>query len=367
MILISGATGTVGSEVIKRLSARGVQVRALTRDPRKADANRLPHVQFVQGDFEDVDSMRRACSGVDRAFLLTNSTERTEHLQIVFTRVAQQSGVRHIVKLSQLHADTDSPGRFLRYHAAVEAAVQASGLTFTFLRPNIYMQGLLNFRQSIQEKSAFFAAAGGARISAVDVRDLADLDRRQRSLRHRQYEILNERSLDHRDSRRSQYRDSRGSGVRELLPFRTHRRPGEQLETPRLRPAGLLSSRCRAKERGRCHQQRALRPRGHRALPAAYGSSASLRRVSADGGLPRLCRSPRRGQPRFSRRRALDSNVDYEYCANGKILLRPSDSRVCPKDLEPIQRSRWANILVALFCTVFDFNALQNARSPSNT
>ena len=174
MILITGAIGAVGSEVVKRLCAHGVQVRAVARDPRKAEANRLPHVQFVQGDFEDLDSMRRACSGVDRAFLLTNSTERTEHQQIAFTRVAQQSGVRHIVKLSQLHADTHSPGRFLRYHAAVEAAVQASGLTFTFLRPNLFMQGLLNFRQSIQEKSAFFAAAGDARISAVDVRDLAD-------------------------------------------------------------------------------------------------------------------------------------------------------------------------------------------------
>ena len=175
MILITGATGTVGSEILEVASAEGLRVRAVTRDPQKADANRLPHVEFVQGDFDDVDSMRRACSGVDRAFLLTNSTERAEHQQIAFIRVAQQSGVRHIVKLSQLHADSTSLGRFLRYHAAVEAAIQASGLTFTFLRPNLYMQGLLNFRQSIQEKGAFFAAAGDEHISAVDVRDLADV------------------------------------------------------------------------------------------------------------------------------------------------------------------------------------------------
>ena len=175
MILITGATGTVGSEVVKRLSAHGIQVRAVTRDPRKADAHRLPHVHFVQGDFEDVDAMRRACSDVDRAFLVTNSTARTEHQQIAFTRVAHQSGVQHIVKLSQLHADASAPGRFLRYHGGVEAAIQSSGLTFTFLRPNLYMQGILNFRQSIQEQSAFFAAAGDARISAVDVRDLADV------------------------------------------------------------------------------------------------------------------------------------------------------------------------------------------------
>ena len=175
MILITGATGTVGSEVVKRLSSQGVQVRAVTRDPQKAEAQRLPHVHFVHGDFEEVDSMRRACAGVDRAFLVTNSTARTEHQQTAFTRVAQQSGVRHLVKLSQLHADVSAPGRFLRYHAAVEAAIQASGLTFTFLRPNLYMQGLLNFRQSIQEQRAFFVAASDARISAVDVRDLADV------------------------------------------------------------------------------------------------------------------------------------------------------------------------------------------------
>jgi uncharacterized protein YbjT (DUF2867 family) len=175
MILVTGATGTVGSEVVKRLSAHGIKARAVTRDPRKAEANSLPHVEFVQGDFDDAESMRPACSGVDRAFLLTNSTERAEEQQIAFVRVAQQSGLRHIVKLSQLHADPSSPQRFLRYHSVVEAAIQAAGLTFTFLRPNLYMQGLLNFQQSIQQKSAFFAPAADARISAVDVRDLADV------------------------------------------------------------------------------------------------------------------------------------------------------------------------------------------------
>ncbi|HXZ44721.1 MAG TPA: NAD(P)H-binding protein, partial [archaeon] len=152
-----------------------MQVRAVTRDLSKVEARRLPNVQFVKGDFDDLDSMRRVCSGMERAFLLTNSTERAEQQQIAFVKVARESGIRHIVKLSQLHADANSPGRFLRYHAAVEAAIRASGLTFTFLRPNLYMQGLLNFRHSIQQKSAFFAAAGEARISAVDVRDLADV------------------------------------------------------------------------------------------------------------------------------------------------------------------------------------------------
>jgi len=175
MILITGATGTVGSEVVKRLSAQRVHVRAVTRDLRKAQANPVAGVDFAKGDFDELDSMRKACNGVEKVFLLTNSTERAEQQQIRFVNLAKESGIRHIVKLSQLHADANSSGRFLRYHAAVEAALRASGLTFTFLRPNLYMQGLLNFRQTIREKNAFFAAAGAARISAVDVRDLADV------------------------------------------------------------------------------------------------------------------------------------------------------------------------------------------------
>jgi len=175
MVLITGATGTVGSEVLNRLSALGTQARAVTRDPRRAAANSPPHIEFVQGDFDDPESMRKACADVERAFLLTPSSERAEEQQIAFARIARESGVRHIVKLSQLHADPNAPERFLRYHGVVEAAVRNSGLTFTFLRPNLYMQGLLNFRQTIQQQSTFFAAAGDAQISAVDVRDLADV------------------------------------------------------------------------------------------------------------------------------------------------------------------------------------------------
>jgi uncharacterized protein YbjT (DUF2867 family) len=70
--------------------------------------------------------MRRACAGVDRAFLLTNSTERAEQHQSAFTRVAHQSGERHIVNLSQLHAAVSAPGRFLRYHDVEVFALKGS-------------------------------------------------------------------------------------------------------------------------------------------------------------------------------------------------------------------------------------------------
>jgi uncharacterized protein YbjT (DUF2867 family) len=152
MILITGATGTVGSEVVKRLSAQGMQVRAVTPALRKAEASPVPHVEFVKGDFDDPDSMRRACAGMERAFLLSNSTERAEQQQTAFVEVAKRSGVRHIVKLSQLHADVNSPGRFPRYHGAVEAAVKSR-------RPNLHISateplhaGSLEFRAEHQRE-----------------------------------------------------------------------------------------------------------------------------------------------------------------------------------------------------------------------
>jgi uncharacterized protein YbjT (DUF2867 family) len=83
--------------------------------------------------------------------------------------------VAHIVKLSQFAASANSPVRFLRYHAAVEAAIQASGMAYTLLRPNLFMQGLLNFQSAIATQSTFYAAAGDAKVSVVDVRDIADV------------------------------------------------------------------------------------------------------------------------------------------------------------------------------------------------
>lgn len=88
---------------------------------------------------------------------------------------AKQSGVAHIVKLSQFAANSNSPVRFLRYHAAVEATIQVSGIAYTFLRPNLFMQGLLNFQSTITTQSSFYAAAGDAKVSAIDVRDIADV------------------------------------------------------------------------------------------------------------------------------------------------------------------------------------------------
>lgn len=175
MILVTGATGNNGSEIVKLLAAQNVPVRAMVRDRQKASEIAAANVAVVEADFDRPETLLNTLDGVERAFLVTNSSERAQAQQMAFVEAAKQSGVAHIVKLSQFAADANSPVRFLRYHAAVEAAIQASGMAYTFLRPNLFMQGLLNFRSTIATKNAFYAAIGDAKVSIVDVRDIAEV------------------------------------------------------------------------------------------------------------------------------------------------------------------------------------------------
>jgi uncharacterized protein YbjT (DUF2867 family) len=127
----------------------------------------------VVADFDDPDALKVALTGIDRAYLVTPSSERAEEQQLRFVELAAAAGVRHLVKLSQFAADEASPVRFLRYHAAVERRIRELGIGYTFLQPNLYFQGLLAMAGSIRSEDRFYAAIGDARVSAVDVRDIA--------------------------------------------------------------------------------------------------------------------------------------------------------------------------------------------------
>ena len=173
-ILITGATGNIGGELVEQLTAQKVPFRAMVRHAKDVEALSQPEgVEAVIGDFDDETTVADALQGIERAFLLTPSTERAETQQKTFVELARRAGVEHIVKQSQWAAAADSPVRFLRYHAAVEEKIQESGLAYTFLRPNLFMQGLLGFRDTIVQQDKFFAAVGEAKISAVDTRDIA--------------------------------------------------------------------------------------------------------------------------------------------------------------------------------------------------
>jgi uncharacterized protein YbjT (DUF2867 family) len=171
LILVTGATGNTGSALLQQLEQRGARVRAMVRKPDAAP--RGTSATFIHGDFDDARSLAGALEGVTRAYLVTPSSADAEAQQLRFVEVAAAAGVTHLVKLSQLAADSASSVRFLRYHAAVERRIRELDLGFTFLRPNLYFQGLLAFQPMIAAQGCFVAPIGDARVSAVDVRDIA--------------------------------------------------------------------------------------------------------------------------------------------------------------------------------------------------
>lgn len=174
MILITGATGTTGREVVaelRRLGARGV--RALVRDPARAGFIREAGFEPVAGDFERPETFGAALEGVERALLLTPPTPDTVAHHREFIMAAAAEGVRHVVKLSAFGADADAPEGFGRWHGRAENLLKTSGLKWTLLRPNFFMQNLLGQAPQIAATGSIFQPVGDARASFIDVRDIA--------------------------------------------------------------------------------------------------------------------------------------------------------------------------------------------------
>lgn len=174
-VLVTGATGSTGAAVLTALRRRNIPVRAMVRKP--ADLQRMHRhgINAVLADFDDPTSLARALHGTRSAYLVTPSSERAEHQQLGFVEKAAKAGLEHLVVLSQFGAALHSPVRFLRYHAVVEERVRSLGIPYTFLRPNLFFQGLQAFASPIAKEGHFFAPIGEARVSAVDARDIGEV------------------------------------------------------------------------------------------------------------------------------------------------------------------------------------------------
>lgn len=173
MILVTGATGTIGSDVVRQLAARGEKVRALTREPAKA---RVPSgVETVPGHHRDRASVEAAMAGAEAAFLVgVFGPDDAEHDRGLVA-AARAAGVRRIVKLSSIGTGDPDLGVFATWHLPGEQAVRDSGLQWTVLRPSSFASNTLTWAAAVRGGTAAPNMMGDGKQGVVDPRDVAEI------------------------------------------------------------------------------------------------------------------------------------------------------------------------------------------------
>src|SRR5215207_8387388 len=180
LILVIGATGTVGSEVVKQLAAisssSGHKIRAAVHSKNKSDQLRQfdsKRVEIVNLDYTKPETVAYALNSVDKIFLQTLPIPNVTDISSNFVNEAKKNGVKYIVKLSAMGAGSESESTILQLHKEEEKIIEDSGIPYTFLRPPAFMQNFVTqFGPTIRTQNAFYVPAGDAKMSFVDVRDI---------------------------------------------------------------------------------------------------------------------------------------------------------------------------------------------------
>ncbi|WP_184012228.1 MULTISPECIES: SDR family oxidoreductase [unclassified Paraburkholderia] len=172
-ILVTGATGRVGRQVVNQLATRGADVRVLVRDPSKAD---FPAgVAVVQGDMLDIDSLRRAFAGARTLFLL-NAVAGDEFTQALITlNVARESGVERVVYLSVMHAERFVNVPHFAVKSSAERMIEQMGFSATILRPAYFMDNELMIKDVVVNHGVYPVPIGSKGVAMVDTRDIAEV------------------------------------------------------------------------------------------------------------------------------------------------------------------------------------------------
>ena len=172
MILVTGASGNAGGAVLKEVLKTNRPVKGMYRSPTDA-AKASVEVGAVIADFADRGSLGRALEGVEAVYLVCSPVRELVELEGNMVDACQAAGVRHVVLNSAVGAG-DYRKSFPSWHRRVEDKLSASGLDYTIVRPNSFMQNILTYyASSIRTEGAFYAAMGNARTSFIDVRDVA--------------------------------------------------------------------------------------------------------------------------------------------------------------------------------------------------
>jgi len=173
MILVTGATGTVGRALVRQLVAAGAPVRATTRRPDRAD---LPAaVEVVYADLGEPESLDAALRGVRQVFLLSDGPDLAGH-DATLARAAARAGAETVVKLSSGRSgDPTAADPITMWHRAGEQAVLDSGLDWTFLRPMGFMSNALAWAGPIRRARTVYAPFADGKVAFIDPEDIASV------------------------------------------------------------------------------------------------------------------------------------------------------------------------------------------------
>lgn len=170
-ILIVGATGNIGSALVAELQKRKASVFAGVRQAGKGESLDVPSLPF---DFEKPETMKAAFSKVDLAFLLLPLVERMVEYGVKAIDAAKEAGLSFLLKSSELGAEPNSPKLALHAQGTVDQYLKNSGIPWSILRPNFFMQNFaIHYASAIRERGGIFLPQGSGKVSFIDVRDIA--------------------------------------------------------------------------------------------------------------------------------------------------------------------------------------------------
>lgn len=171
MILVTGATGNIGTELVKQLLAKKCPVRVITRDEKKV-SHLDPAVERVIGDRHDQSVVSQALQGVDKLFLLPVLFDKSHEADRLLIEQARPAGVSQIVKISSgaVRIETNAIGRV---HREKEQFVEHSGIPWTFLRPGGFMSNTLQWAGTIKSQSKVFNPTGDGKTAPISPYDIA--------------------------------------------------------------------------------------------------------------------------------------------------------------------------------------------------
>ena len=172
MILITGATGKTGSATAKSLGEKGERFRALIRNEEKKEGLESLGGEVVIGSIENTEVVNQSMQGVKTVLVLLPNSESQLALEKELVDSAKQAGVERIVKMSSIEATPDATSPIPNLHLESEEYIKQSGLAWTMIKPNFYMQNLLASAGTIKDQGKIFLPMGEGKTGMIDTPDV---------------------------------------------------------------------------------------------------------------------------------------------------------------------------------------------------